>query len=82
LIKYKEDDRGEIFFDEKRMPVIEHEFMNPGVKGENVPEPYRSGSSEVTGFRETMGTFFRGLVGRSGQDVRDFPDSYWQELVG
>lgn len=54
LIKYKQDEEGNIVFDEKDKPIIDKEFDNPGVHAENIPEPYKSGDAETTGIDEII----------------------------
>lgn len=46
LTKYKEG--------QEREGVVDMEFPSPGEKGENLPEPYKSGNKDMTGFDELI----------------------------
>lgn len=60
LIKYKENKDGTTVFNEKDEPVVDKVFENPGLHGQNIPEPYKSGSDEVTGFNQIIKSILEG----------------------
>lgn len=87
LIKYKEDKESKAIYDKDDNLVIDKEFENPGIHGENIPEPYLSGSTEVTGFKELIQLLLKDELEevneKSGGGVVTDPNKYdWQEFDG